>query len=113
MTGEVDSIIEEQDMSGDGMQDQVAQTVSPEVLLNQLVHFVGEEFVVIPLDGWMKIVKALQDIDAADEKPESLIEVMESLEVPVVPVSLASKEEESKIILPNDAPDGESRIIMP
>lgn len=87
-------------------------TISPEVLLAQLVNFVGEEFVVIPTAGWMKIVETLQDIDKAEEKPESIIKIMEELGVPVVPVSLAKKDE-GKIITPNGTPDGESRIIIP
>lgn len=95
------------------MQEQEATTVSPEMLLNQLVAYVGEEFVVISTGGWMTIVKALQDIDESDEKPDSIISIMEGLKVPVVPVSLASKKEESSIIMPDSALDGESRIIMP
>ena len=97
------------------MQGQEAMTVSPKVLLAQLVSFVGEEFVVIPTGGWMAIVETLQNIDKAkpEDRPESILEVMEGLGVPVVPVSLCAKEEESNIIMPNDVPEGESRIIMP
>ena len=95
------------------MQGQEAVTVSPEMLLAQLVNVVGEEFVVIPTGGWMAIVNELKKIDEAVGKPESILKIMEGLGVPVVPVSLAKKEEESNILTPDDIPEGESRIIMP
>ncbi len=87
--------------------------VTPEILLAQIVSHIGEEFVVIPTDGWMKIVKAIQDFDKSENLDENLLETLEGLGIPVVPVSLAKKDEASKIIMPNDTPDGDSKIIMP
>ena len=94
-------------------QEQEAVTVTPEMLLAQIVAHIGPEFVVIPSNGWMTIVKALHDFDKDGE--ENVVDVMQGLGVPVIPVSLAGKseEDESKIILPNDMPQGESKIIMP
>lgn len=85
-------------------------TVTPEVLLAQIVSYIGEEFVVIPASGWMNIVTTIQDYDKSD-KEESIISNLEKLGVPVVPISLSAKEEESRIITPNAAPGGDSRII--
>ena len=95
------------------VQQQEAVTVSPEMLLAQLVNVVGEEFVVIPTGGWMKIVETLNKIDESVEKPRSIIDIMEGLGVPVVPVSLAKKDKDTKILTPDDIPQGDSRIIMP
>lgn len=91
---------------------QEAVTVSPEMLLNQIVAHVGEEFVIIPTGGWMKIVETIQEYKEEDGK---LLEILEGLGVPVVPVSLApkKKEDESRIIMPSDTPEGDSKIIMP
>lgn len=94
------------------MQEQEAITVTPEMLLAQIVAHIGPEFVIIPLDGWSAIVKTIKDYQK--DKDDNLLEILESLGVPVVPVSLAGKkEEESSIIMPNGVPQGESRIITP
>jgi ferredoxin-fold anticodon binding domain-containing protein len=93
---------------------QEAITVSAEMLLAQIVSIIGEEFVVIPTGGWMSIVHTLQEYDSRDDKSESILTIMEGLGVPVIPVSLSpKKDEESRIITPNDMPKGESNIIMP
>lgn len=99
------------------IQGQEAITVSAEMLLAQIVNSVGEEFVIIPTDGWMMIVKTIQKYteDAMSEEgtKENLLKNLEGLGIPVVPVSLAPKEEESRIIMPNDIPAGDSTIITP
>ena len=82
--------------------------VSPEQLLSSIVHICGEEFVVIPLFGWGKIVETIKE-----STDETLIQKLDTLKVPVVPVSLQPKEEESRIIMPNGSPRGESKIIIP
>lgn len=87
--------------------------ISAEVLLAQLVNVVGENFVVIPTSGWQAIVQTLMGIDENEEKPESIVKIMENLGIPVVPVSLSKKEEPSPILMPDDVPEGEGRIIMP
>ena len=89
-------------------QDQEAVTVSPEMLLAQIVQVIGPEFVVIPTAGWFKIVETLRE-----SSDETLLQTLEDLRVPVVPVSLAPQQPKSPIIMPNDAPPGESRIIKP
>ena len=86
-------------------------TLTPELLLAQIVAHVGEEFVIIPTGGWMKIVETIRDYQ--EDKDDNLLEILEGLGIPVIPVSLAKKEEESRIIMPTDAPQEESRIIMP
>jgi hypothetical protein len=92
---------------------QEAMTVSPELLLAQIVSTIGEEFVIVPTSGWVAIVTVLQEYDSREDKSESLLQILEELGVPVIPVSLASKEEENRIITPNDIPQGDSKIIMP
>ena len=91
-------------------QDQEAITVSPEMLLAQIVSHIGEEFVIIPTDGWQRIVKTIQSSNDKD-----LAKNLENLGVPVVPISLSPNtkpEEESLIILPDDMPKGDSKIIL-
>lgn len=89
-------------------QDQEAITVSADMLLAQLVGAVGPEFVVIPTQGWFDIVQELQK-----STDEGLADRLQALQIPVVPVSLAPKEEENRIITPDDMPQGESKIILP
>lgn len=92
-------------------QDQEAITVSAEVLLAQIVAHVGEEFVIIPTNGWVSIIDTIQN-----SSDEGLAQELENLRVPVIPVSLtpdSKPAEESLIITPNDMPQGESKIIMP
>ena len=92
--------------------EQEAVTVNAEMLLAQIVSAIGEEFVIIPTRGWMMIVNALREYQAGD-KEENLLDILEALQVPVIPVSLAPKEEEEKRILTPEDIRGESRIIMP
>ena len=87
-------------------QEQEAITVTPEMLLAQIVAHIGEEFVVIPTNGWIKIVETIKS-----SKDESLADVLQALGVPVIPVSLAPKKEESRIITPGDMPKGDGKII--
>ena len=89
------------------LSEEVPQVVSPDMLLAEIVKHIGPDFVVIPMKGWGSIVKVIQDY-----KDEQLLDDMENLKVPVVPVSLTPKDEESRIILPTDAPKGESKIIV-
>ena len=89
-------------------QDQEAMTVSPEMLLAQIVATVGEEFVIIPTAGWISIVDVIQK-----SSDKGLSDQLEGLKVPVIPVSLAPKKEEKLIITPNDTPEGDSHIILP
>jgi len=98
-------------------QGQEAFTVSAEMLLAQIVQAVGEEFVIIPTSGWQKIVTTIQDYSKSAQNSltndEDLLKILEGLGIPVIPVSLAPKQEESLIIMPNDTPKGESKIIIP
>lgn len=77
------------------------------MLLAQIVTHVGEEFVIIPTDGWMRIVQTIQESTDKD-----LVEKCEKLGVPVIPVSLAPKKEESLIITPDNMPEGDAKIIL-
>ena len=94
------------------MVEQEAITVSPEMLLAQIVANVGEEFVIIPTAGWMAIVGVIKDYDSGNHDIP-LLEELENLGVPVIPVSLAKKKLESSIIMPHDTPQGDSKIILP
>lgn len=85
-------------------------TVTPEALLGQIVSYIGEEFVVIPTSGWQAIVKSLHEYK--DDSGGTIIEILEKLKIPVIPISLSPKEEESRIILPNDTPKNGSNIIV-
>ena len=87
-------------------QDQEAITVTPEMLLVQIVSHIGEEFVVIPTNGWMKVVETIQE-----SEDKGLSDQLQKLGIPVVPVSLAQKEEESRIITPDGMPKGGGKII--
>jgi hypothetical protein len=92
---------------------QEAITVSAEMLLAQIVGAIGEEFVVIPTHGWMAIVQTLQEWQNSEhDEDDDLLEKLENLGVPVIPVSLTSKEEEKRILTPDDI-RGDSRIIIP
>ena len=95
------------------VQEEQQLTVTPDMLLAQIVSYIGEEFVVIPTAGWLKIVKTLKEYDP--EKDErSLLDIMEGLKIPVIPISLVPKDvDESRIITPNDTPAGDSNIILP
>jgi hypothetical protein len=96
------------------IKEQQTETVTPEILLAQIVSAIGEEFVVIPLEGWVTIVENIhqytQKAQSEEGTKENLLEIMESLKVPVIPVSL-SKKEESRIITPDGMPAGDSKII--
>jgi len=88
-------------------------TVTPDMLLAQIVSYIGEQFVVIPTGGWLKIVKTLQEYDP-EKDGDDLISLMEGLKVPVIPISLVPKNaEDSNIITPNGMPSGDSNIILP
>jgi len=89
-------------------QDQEAITVTPEMLLAQIVHHVGEEFVIIPTKGWFQVVKTVQE-----SSDEGLADRLEKLGIPVIPVSLAPRREPNQIITPDDMPVGDSKIIIP
>jgi len=85
-------------------------TVSPEMLLAQIVSYIGEDFVVIPTGGWAKIVETIKEYDSK-KTDENLLDMLQNLGVSVIPVSLAPKEE-SSIIMPSDIPQGNSKIIV-
>lgn len=97
MTNQVEQVEQEEQV------EQVAMAVTPEMLLAQIVGMIGEEFVVIPISGWAEIFTAV--------KPFLEDGTIELSDIPVIPVSLAKKEE-SRIILPNDTPTGDSNIIL-
>lgn len=83
-----------------------SKKVSSEQLLSNIVKMVGEEFVVMSLSGWQQVVQTIYD-----EKNEELLERFRDLKVPVIPVVLEQKEK-SNIIMPNDTPKGDSKIIV-
>lgn len=87
---------------------QEAVVVTPEILLGQIVNVVGQEFVVIPTQGWVDIVKTI-----TESSDEGLADRCQALKVPVIPVSLSPKEPDSPIITPDNMPRGESKIILP
>jgi len=87
-----------------------SMTVSPDMLLAQIVSHIGEDFVVIPTGGWACIVRAIKDYDPK-ETEETLLDILQGLGVPVIPVSLSPKEE-SSIIMPSDMTKGDSKIIV-
>lgn len=103
-----ESMTEEQKIPPVPSQDQEAITVTPEMLLAQIVNYIGEEFVIIPTNGWMNIVKTIQE-----SSDEDLDKRLEALGIPVIPVSLAPKEqnEKSRIITPGNMPEGDGKII--
>ena len=81
--------------------------VTPDMLLNQIVSKIGPDFVVISMSGWGKIVETIHDANDGE-----LLKELEKLNVPVIPVSLTPKEKESRIIVPTDTPQGDSKIIL-
>lgn len=85
-----------------------AQVISAEVLLANLVTILGEDFVVIDLFGWGEIVRTIHE-----SSDETLLDKLDALKVRVIPVSLQPKKEESRILLPNGMPQGDSKIIIP
>ena len=100
---------------------QMPDVVTPDMLLAQIVTHIGEEFVVIRMDGWAAIVGTIKD-----SSDEGLLQTMDDLKIPVIPISLKGKPPEdesliikpndtqdSGIIMPNDVPQGDSKIIMP
>lgn len=96
-------------------QDQEALTVTPEMLLAQIVNNIGNEFVVIPTGGWAKVVETIGEIEKEIKEIDASVSILQrfqDLQIPVIPVSLAPKEEESRIITPTDMPTGDSNIIL-
>jgi len=92
---------------------QEACTVNAELFLAQLSLVVGEEFIAIPTAGWMLFIQTLQEWEEEeDHGDETLSERLEKLQIPIMPVSLTRKEDERRILTPDDI-RGESRIITP
>lgn len=94
------------------LSEQSSMIVQPDELLAQIVAFIGGDFVVMPTLGWMKIVKTIQKYEKGDKK-ENLLDILEGLNVSIIPVSLSPKQDESRIITPTGTPIGDSNIITP
>lgn len=75
-----------------------------EALLTSIVVHIGPEFMVVPMDGWKDVLRKLAEYDEAhkdDEDYESIVDSLNDLKIPMIPVSLVAREEESRIITPN------------
>jgi hypothetical protein len=99
---------------GGNESEMASPAMSAEVLLSQLVNIVGPDFMVLPLQGWVAILQTIHEFeeDHEDVLKEKISEKLNDLNIPAVPVQLAPKEEERRIITPDDI-RGESRIITP
>ena len=84
--------------------------VSAEILLASIVNNIGPQFMVVPIDGWKTILKTLSEYDEKykdDEDYVSIVDTLNNHRIPMIPVSLVPKKEESHIVTPN------SNIVMP
>ena len=95
--------------------------VDAEMLLAMIVESFGERIVILPTDGWTKVLKVLAEYDEKMQKKfdelgeeyTSIVDTLNDMQIPVAPIELQGKEqEESRIITPSNSKK-EGNIILP
>jgi len=100
---------------------QERSVVDAEMLLAMIVESFGERIVILPTDGWMKVLKVLAEYDEKMQKKfdelgeeyTSIVDTLNNRQIPVAPIEFQGKEQdESRIITPSDS-QKEGNIILP